>query len=180
MITGVHPLTALVRAAGRHAWLMRLAPVIIPADRFLHRMSRGRLTLVGLAGLPSLRLLTTGRKSGLTRTNDLLYTPYGDRHVVIGSGWGRPAHPAWTHNLLAHPELTVRLKTSVPVDLTATAERVDDPTERRRLLTAPNTKYYRNAVSLDVAVAHSPMVRLRFTGDASWLNDALASERPED
>lgn len=107
MIAGVNPLTALARAAGRHAWLMRLAPVIIPADRLLHRVSRGRLTLVGLAGLPSLRLLTTGRKSGLARTNDLLYTPYGDRYVVIGSGWGRPAHPAWTHNLLAHPEATV-------------------------------------------------------------------------
>ncbi|WP_331082443.1 nitroreductase/quinone reductase family protein [Actinophytocola sp.] len=87
-------------------------------------MSRGRLSLVGLAGLPSLRLVTTGRRSGLLRTNDLLYTPYGDRYVVIGSGWGRPNHPAWTLNLTANPHATVIVRgRSVPV----VARRVGGP-----------------------------------------------------
>ena len=62
----------------------------------------------------------------------------------------------WLANLVAHPEFTVRLKTSVHVDVPATAARVDDPTERRRVLTAPNTEYYRNAVSLEVALATVP------------------------
>ncbi len=79
----------------------------------------------------------------------------------------------WLANLVTTPEFTVRLKTSVPVDLPARAERVVDPTERRRVLTAPNTEYYRNAVSLDAAVAHSPMVRVQFTGDAAWLDGAV-------
>lgn len=121
---GLNPLPRVARALGRHAWLMRLAPVIIPADRLLHRVSRGRFTLVGLAGLPSLRLHTTGRKTGLTRANDLLYTPYGDRYVVVGSGWGRPNHPAWTVNLMADPEATIVVRgRTVPV----TARRVTGP-----------------------------------------------------
>ncbi len=98
---------ALMRRLGRYRWLMRLAPVIIPVDRALNRVSGGRLSVVRLAGLPSLRLVTRGRRTGLMRANDLLYTPYGDRFVVIGSGWGRPHHPAWTLNLAAHPDATI-------------------------------------------------------------------------
>lgn len=113
---GLNPLPRVARALGRNAWLMRLAPAILSLDRLLHRVSRGRLTLVGLAGLPSLRLLTTGRRTGLTRANDLLYTPYGDRYVVVGSGWGRPHHPAWTVNLLAEPEAAIVVRgRAVPV-----------------------------------------------------------------
>jgi hypothetical protein len=65
----------------------------------------------------------------------------------------------------------------VHVDLPATAIRVDDPTERRRVLSAPNTEYYRNAVSLEAALAYSPMVRVQFTGDAAWLATAVRDER---
>ena len=85
----------------------------------------------------------------------------------------------WLANLVATPELIVRLKTSVHVDLPATAVRVDDPAERRRVLTAPNTEYYRNAVSLEAAIAHSPMVRVQFTGDAAWLAAAVRVGRAE-
>jgi deazaflavin-dependent oxidoreductase (nitroreductase family) len=112
----VTPLTWLARRLGRHRWLMRLEPVIVPLDRTLHRVSGGRLSLVRLAGLPSLRLITTGRRTGVARANDLLYTPYGDRYVVIGSGWGGPKHPAWTLNLMAHPEATIIVRgRSIPV-----------------------------------------------------------------
>ena len=79
----------------------------------------------------------------------------------------------WLANLVAHPDFIVRLKSSVAAELTAAAERVDDTDERRRVLTAPNTGYYRDAVSLQAALAHSPMVRVRFTGDAGWLADAV-------
>lgn len=89
---------------------MKMAPVVLAVDPWLHRISRGRLSLVGLAGLPSLRLVTTGRRSGLPRTNDLLYTPLGDDYVLVGSGWGRPAHPAWTLNLRAEPNAAVVIR----------------------------------------------------------------------
>ncbi|MFL6124091.1 nitroreductase family deazaflavin-dependent oxidoreductase [Actinophytocola sp.] len=80
--------------------------------------------------MPSLRLVTTGRKTGLTRVHDLLYTPYGDDYVVIGSGWGRPKHPTWTLNLTANPEATVVVRgRAVPV----VARRVDEEAERAEI-----------------------------------------------
>lgn len=117
-------LSSLVRRLGRYRWLMRLAPVVIPVDRVLHRVSGGRVSAVRLAGLPSLRLVTRGRKTGLTRTNDLLYTPYGDAYAVVGSGWGRPHHPAWTLNLAADPNATVVVRGRVVPVL---ARRVEGP-----------------------------------------------------
>lgn len=112
----VNPLTGLVRRLGRHPWLLRAAPVIIPLDRALHAVSGNRLSLVGLAGLPSLRLVTTGRRTGLPRTHDLLYTPYGDDYALVGSNWGRQAHPAWTVNLMANPNATVIVRgRAIPV-----------------------------------------------------------------
>ena len=47
------------------------------------------------------------------------------------------------------------------------------------MLTAPDTEYYRNAVSLGAAIAHSPMVRVQFTGDAAWLDTAVRAGRTE-
>lgn len=126
----MNPLTKVAHWLGRHPRSMKLAPVIIPVDRVLHRVSRGRLSLVGLAGMPSLRLVTTGRRTGLARASDLVYTPYGDDYVVIGSGWGRPAHPAWTANLTADPHATIIVRgRTLPV----VARRVDDAAERAEI-----------------------------------------------
>lgn len=79
----------------------------------------------------------------------------------------------WLANLAACPNFVLRLKTSVSVDLAAEAKVITDTEERRRILTEPMTDYYRDAVSLEVAIAHSPIVELTFTGDSAWLNDAL-------
>jgi deazaflavin-dependent oxidoreductase (nitroreductase family) len=106
----VNPLTPLVRLVGRYQWLMRLAPAIVGGDRLLNRWTHGRITLVGLAGLPSLRLTTIGRRTGVTRANSLLYLPYQDGFVLVGSGWGRHEHPAWTANLIADPGATVNVR----------------------------------------------------------------------
>jgi hypothetical protein len=50
---------------------------------------------------------TTGAKSGLQRTNPLTLIKDSDGLLAIGSNYGRPQHPAWSANLLAHPECTV-------------------------------------------------------------------------
>ncbi|WP_245757128.1 nitroreductase family deazaflavin-dependent oxidoreductase [Amycolatopsis xylanica] len=105
-----NPLVAVARALGTRPWLMSLAPGIIWADQKLHRASSGRFSLVAMAGLPSLRLTTTGRKSGLARSNNLLYFPDGDGFVLTGSNWGKPSDPAWTFNLRAKPEATIAIK----------------------------------------------------------------------
>ncbi|MFJ1759693.1 nitroreductase family deazaflavin-dependent oxidoreductase [Amycolatopsis sp. NPDC088138] len=88
---------------------MRSAVVVVWADKKLHKVFGGRVSLVALAGLPSLRLTTTGRKSGLPRSTNLLYFPHGGDFVLTGSNWGRPNNPAWTLNLRADPKAEVAL-----------------------------------------------------------------------
>jgi deazaflavin-dependent oxidoreductase (nitroreductase family) len=61
------------------------------------------------AGRPLLLLTTKGARSGEERTTPLVYTTDGDRFVIIASKGGAPNHPAWYHNLVAHPEATVEL-----------------------------------------------------------------------
>ena len=127
-------------------------------------------------------IITTGRRSNADRTTEIWTTVVDGQTYICGTPnagrVGVERHPRdWLANLVATPEFTVRLKTSVQVDLPAVATRVDDPTERRRVLTAPSTEYYRNAVSLEAAIRHSPIVRVRFTGDAAWLETAVRAER---
>ncbi|MER7246209.1 nitroreductase/quinone reductase family protein [Kribbella sp. NPDC000426] len=56
-----------------------------------------------------LLLTTTGARSGQPRTAIVGYYPDRDRVLVVGSAGGSPNHPAWYHNLLADPEVTVDL-----------------------------------------------------------------------
>jgi deazaflavin-dependent oxidoreductase (nitroreductase family) len=96
--------TALVQRLGYQRWFAALGRLVMPVDRAVQRISRGRTTIIGRHGLPSMLLITTGRRSGLERTQPLLYAADGDSFVVIGSNWGQPHHPAWSANLLANPE----------------------------------------------------------------------------
>ena len=62
-----------------------------------------------LLGVPCLMLRTTGRKSGQTRTNSLVYATDGDRYVVVASKGGDPKAPAWLLNLRAAPQVEVQI-----------------------------------------------------------------------
>ncbi|GAA2793341.1 nitroreductase/quinone reductase family protein [Saccharopolyspora taberi] len=58
-------------------------------------------------GARLLLLTTTGARTGRAHTTPVGYLPDGDRVLVIASAGGAPKHPAWFHNLLAHPRATV-------------------------------------------------------------------------
>jgi len=58
-----------------------------------------------------LLLTTVGARTGVEQTSPLGYVRDGDRIFVIGSAAGGPRHPAWYHNLLAHPMVRVELGT---------------------------------------------------------------------
>jgi deazaflavin-dependent oxidoreductase (nitroreductase family) len=77
---------------------------------WLYRKSGGRL-LGKLVGMKVLLLTTTGAKSGAQRTTALTYLEADGAYVVIGSFLGEPRHPAWVHNLRAHPRATVQIGT---------------------------------------------------------------------
>jgi deazaflavin-dependent oxidoreductase (nitroreductase family) len=62
-------------------------------------------------GAPMLLLTTTGAKSGRERTTPLAYTTDGDDLVVIAPMGGAPKSPAWFHNLVANPGVTVEVGT---------------------------------------------------------------------
>jgi deazaflavin-dependent oxidoreductase (nitroreductase family) len=56
-----------------------------------------------------LLLTTTGAKSGRQHTTPVAFTRDGDRYITIASKGGAPTNPAWYHNLVAHPEVTVEV-----------------------------------------------------------------------
>jgi deazaflavin-dependent oxidoreductase (nitroreductase family) len=60
-------------------------------------------------GAPLILLTTTGAKTGRRHTSPTMYLRDGDRLLVFASNAGLPNHPAWYHNLLANPQVTVEL-----------------------------------------------------------------------
>ena len=94
-------LTPLAVRIGRIPWLPRYLPQIVWVDTRLQRWSRGRVTLLGIAGLPNLMLTVAGRKSGRPRSTPLLCAPHRSSFLVAGSNFGGPTEPAWALNLLA-------------------------------------------------------------------------------
>lgn len=90
----------------------KVAPHVIPAlDRAVHRLTRGRY-LLSTQMLPGVVLTTTGARSGLPRRTPLACMPQDDgtSWLLVGSNFGRPGHPAWSHNLLAHPDAVISFK----------------------------------------------------------------------
>ena len=70
------------------------------------------------AGAPMVLVTSTGAHSGRPHTTPLVYLREedgqggpGDRIYVFGSMGGAPKHPAWYHNLKAHPDATVEVGT---------------------------------------------------------------------
>ena len=62
-------------------------------------------------GKPLLLLTTTGAKSGQRHTTPTMYLRDGDRLLIFATKSGAPTNPAWYHNLVAHPEVTVEVGT---------------------------------------------------------------------
>jgi deazaflavin-dependent oxidoreductase (nitroreductase family) len=100
-------------------------------DRRVFKFSNGRATFSAwAAGLPVVMLETTGAKSGQQRTLPVLAMPEGDDLLVIASNYGQNRHPAWYHNLKAHPRARVTVDGQTrEVDATE----VTDPAEKERI-----------------------------------------------
>jgi len=102
------------------AWFSRTAlfrtvgPSIMPGfEKALTVATGGRVISSGLI-VPSLELHTTGACSGEPRSVKLMCCPTRGGWYVTGSNFARERHPAWTANLLAHPDaaVTVNLVTA--------------------------------------------------------------------
>src|SRR5215218_6849402 len=75
----------------------------------LYRRSGGRLGHKPPFAPPMLLLDHVGARSGVRRTSPLVYTHVGDDYVLVASKGGYPRHPAWFHNLRAHPDTTIQI-----------------------------------------------------------------------
>ncbi|MFD7707719.1 nitroreductase family deazaflavin-dependent oxidoreductase [Streptomyces sp. NPDC059786] len=116
---GTAPVVRLAQRVSSTETFARLAPSMLPAfDRAVHRLTRGRV-LLSARLLPGVVLTARGARSGLPRETPLACMPEGqgpDSWIVVGSNFGRPRHPAWTANLLAHPDAEISWRgTRVPV-----------------------------------------------------------------
>jgi deazaflavin-dependent oxidoreductase (nitroreductase family) len=105
-------------------------------DPVLHGLTRGRLG-VHLA-LPFVSMTTTGAKSGQPRTSAVLYFNDGADLILIASNYGGDHHPAWYHNLKAHP---IALLARGDRSGTYTAVEVIDEPERERLFALADHVY---------------------------------------
>jgi deazaflavin-dependent oxidoreductase (nitroreductase family) len=123
-------------------------------DPFLLSVSRGRLstTLV----FPTAVLETVGARSGALRRNAIIYFHDGDRVTIAASNAGSPRHPAWYHNLRAHPDVNFA---GIPMR----ANVVDDEAEQKRLWVLADrvfpafASYRRDAAKLNRTI---PIVQL--------------------
>lgn len=80
-------------------------------------------------GAPLLLLTTTGAKTGRRLTSPLMYNTDEDRLLIFASKGGAPTNPAWYHNLVANPKVTLEVGAET-FDATATVLRGE---ERDRL-----------------------------------------------
>ncbi|MFJ8075427.1 nitroreductase family deazaflavin-dependent oxidoreductase [Streptomyces sp. NPDC096176] len=111
------------KISATHAFA-KVAPHVIPAmDRAVHGLTRGKV-LPSARMLPGLVLTVRGARTGLPRRTPLACVPEkapegAGTWLLVGSNFGRPAHPAWTTNLLAHPDAEVSLHgETIPVRAT--------------------------------------------------------------
>ena len=62
-------------------------------------------------GAPLVLVHNTGARTGARRITPLVYLEDDGRIFVFASKGGADEHPAWYHNLVANPEVTVELGT---------------------------------------------------------------------
>ncbi len=61
-----------------------------------------------LHGRPVIVLTSLGAKSGKLRKTALMRVEHDGMYAVVASQGGAPQHPAWYHNLIAHPRVELQ------------------------------------------------------------------------
>jgi deazaflavin-dependent oxidoreductase (nitroreductase family) len=135
--------------------------IVWKVDPFLMRATGGRLGM-GLV-MPTALLETRGARSGKLRRNVVIYFHDGERVTIVASKLGYEKHPAWFHNLQAHPGVTFA---GIPMRATV----IGDEDERKRLwaladrVFAPYAAYRREAAKVNRTI---PIVQLTTGASAS-------------
>ncbi|WP_205473412.1 nitroreductase family deazaflavin-dependent oxidoreductase [Nocardioides sp. SYSU D00038] len=146
-------LTPLAVRIGAIGWLPRYLPQIVKVDEALQRASRGRLSLLDVAGLPNLVLTVPGRRSGVPRSTPLLCVPHDGGWLIAGSYFGGPKVPLWVGNLRAagRAEISVR-RDRLPVTARELAGEERTAAWQVMLRTWPNYAKYEQRTSRVIPV----------------------------
>ena len=106
---------------------------------FMYRRGMARK----LGKMQQVLLTTIGRRSGKPHTVALGAVPEGDGWVVIASHGGADVHPNWWLNMVANPNVTLRVNDMV---LKARMQEITNPADYERLWTTVvgNMKGYAN------------------------------------
>ena len=123
---------------------------------------------IALKNDQTIDIITTGAKSGLPRRIEIWFTNVSGRIIICGTPSaegkkGPRTRRDWLANLKANPDFLFCLKESLTVELPARAVLIVDPDDRRQLMSAPETRWYRDQVdSIEDLVAGSPIVEVFF------------------
>lgn len=110
-------------------------------------------------GANLLLLTTTGARTGRKHTTPVMYLPDGDRILVIASFAGQPRNPAWYHNLVANPDVSVEIGTESFAATATPLERAErDRLWERVVAVAPGFGEYQSKTDRTI-----PIVALRRT-----------------
>lgn len=104
-------------------------------------------------GADVLLLHHTGSKSGVERVNPLGFQRVGSAYAVFGSNSGKTSHPAWLHNLEAHPRTTAEIGTET-VEVVARVAEGDERAEiwERQKVNIPQFAEYEKTAIRDIPV----------------------------
>lgn len=146
-------LTPLAVRIGAISWMPKLLPQIVWVDTRLQKASRGRVTVLDIAGLPNLALTVPGRKSGIPRTTPLLCVPHDGGWLIAGSYFGGPDMPLWVANLRATDRARIRVDArDVEVDWSEVEGEERDRMWQVMLRTWPNFAKYEERTSRRIPV----------------------------
>ncbi len=115
---------------------------VLRVHAFVYERTDG---LIGhrMLGVPCLMLRTTGRKSGQTRVNSLVYAKDGDRYIVVASKGGDPKAPAWLLNLRVTPKVEVQIgRTHFPANAVEIGASDPDYSRLWKLINDKNSNRY--------------------------------------
>ncbi len=121
-------------------------------------LSRHVTRRIGVPYVPTLLLVSVGRRSGELRESPLFYFEDGEDYFVVGSIGGSPRHPEWFRNLLADPHAWICVRRRrIPV-----LASLIEGEERERLWPIAARAYPRYDEMIEEAHPREiPLVRLR-------------------
>lgn len=150
-------LTPLAIWFGRQDATRENSHLVVTVDSWMSRISRGRVPLLRVAGLPTLTLHVPGRKSGVARSTPLLCASWENGLLIVGSNWGGEKMPAWVYNLRAAGEGTVEMSVygaRLVVDVRELPEEERDSAWASAVRVWPNYEIYARRTTRKLPIFH--------------------------